>query len=374
MANPTQAQIDKLTTNLTNWDSIVNGAAGATVSLDSHTVKTVTGYLQELASLTPQGAWATSTAYVLKDVVVESSTVYICVVAHTSGTFATDLSAGKWVIYQLDVTSAITFTSDFTVDTDVFHVDATNDRVGIGTASPGNLLHLEYTSTSLDAMLKIKNLGTGDAAVQISTSATDLMFGLDNSDSDNFKLGWGTALSSLDTVVITPGGNVGIGTSTPAKDLDVSGEGRFSTGILFGSDTAAANTLDDYEEGTFTPTITNAGAYTTQFGVYTKIGRLVIVHLKLHATSVTQDATTVVISGLPFTGENTSDVQQRSSGVVEGDWTGFGSVFNLVRFRISGNTLVGVKDNGSGSAVVLPHTDLGTSVEFHTTVMYYVAT
>ena len=41
--------------------------------------------------------WATSTAYKVGDRVLNSTTYYVCVTAHTSGTFATDLSAGKWV-------------------------------------------------------------------------------------------------------------------------------------------------------------------------------------------------------------------------------------------------------------------------------------
>lgn len=40
--------------------------------------------------------WVTSTAYKIGDRVKESSKFYLCLVAHTSGTFATDLSASKW--------------------------------------------------------------------------------------------------------------------------------------------------------------------------------------------------------------------------------------------------------------------------------------
>lgn len=42
-------------------------------------------------------AWVTTTAYVVGNFVKQSSTVYYCIVAHTSGVFATDLAAGKWV-------------------------------------------------------------------------------------------------------------------------------------------------------------------------------------------------------------------------------------------------------------------------------------
>ena len=43
-----------------------------------------------------KGNWATSTAYKLDDIVVRGGSTYICLIAHTSGTFATDLSASKW--------------------------------------------------------------------------------------------------------------------------------------------------------------------------------------------------------------------------------------------------------------------------------------
>lgn len=43
-----------------------------------------------------EGDWATTTSYSVGDTVHESTKLYICLVAHTSGTFATDLSNGNW--------------------------------------------------------------------------------------------------------------------------------------------------------------------------------------------------------------------------------------------------------------------------------------
>lgn len=43
-------------------------------------------------------AWLTATGYSVGDQVTESSIKYICLVAHTSGTFATDLAAGNWEV------------------------------------------------------------------------------------------------------------------------------------------------------------------------------------------------------------------------------------------------------------------------------------
>lgn len=42
-------------------------------------------------------AWMSGTAYLPGRVVTNSAVAYLCVVAHTSGTFATDLASGKWV-------------------------------------------------------------------------------------------------------------------------------------------------------------------------------------------------------------------------------------------------------------------------------------
>lgn len=47
------------------------------------------------------GAWLTATAYTIGIIVVQSTNTYLCTVAHTSGTFATDLAAGKWVLLAL---------------------------------------------------------------------------------------------------------------------------------------------------------------------------------------------------------------------------------------------------------------------------------
>lgn len=47
---------------------------------------------------TPLGLWVSATAYVVGDVVEQSSISYVCAVAHTSGTFATDKAAGKWIV------------------------------------------------------------------------------------------------------------------------------------------------------------------------------------------------------------------------------------------------------------------------------------
>lgn len=48
------------------------------------------------APLFTSTAWLTATSYAVDDLVYTANECYVCLVAHTSGTFATDLAAAKW--------------------------------------------------------------------------------------------------------------------------------------------------------------------------------------------------------------------------------------------------------------------------------------
>jgi len=95
-------------------------------------------------------------------------------------------------------------------------------------------------------------------------------------------------------------GNIGLGGATPTTS---------GTGITFPATQSAstnANTLDDYEEGTWTPTLaggfsTAPTSYTSQGGSYVKIGRFVYFQFDLNANGVIADGSRIEFSGLPFT-------------------------------------------------------------------------
>ena len=99
---------------------------------------------------------------------------------------------------------------------------------------------------------------------------------------------------------------IGVGGATPAAS---------GAGITFPatkSPSSDANTLDDYEEGTWTPIIigtstAGTGTYTTQVGRYTKIGNIVIANAFLVWSAHTGTGN-MWISGLPFTTSNTSNL------------------------------------------------------------------
>ena len=81
------------------------------------------------------------------------------------------------------------------------------------------------------------------------------------------------------------------------------------TGVAFPATQSAssdANTLDDYEEGTFTPSLTFGGAsvgitYSTRTFEYVKIGRQVTISGELTLTSKGSSTGTAQLTGLPFT-------------------------------------------------------------------------
>lgn len=84
----------------------------------------------------------------------------------------------------------------------------------------------------------------------------------------------------------------------------------------------AANYLDDYEEGTFTPTLTTSGTDFSSvtydpavFGSYTKVGNVVHIQLFMQTDAVTKGSASgnVIIGGLPFTADGTSPLAVATS-------------------------------------------------------------
>ena len=72
---------------------------------------------------------------------------------------------------------------------------------------------------------------------------------------------------------------------------------------IFLGGTGTANELDDYEEGSFTPTVfgTNIGGYDQQYGKYVKIGKLVTVNIRIKLSANTAGNAAFGVNGLPFT-------------------------------------------------------------------------
>lgn len=127
-------------------------------------------------------------------------------------------------------------------------------------------------------------------------------------------------------------GNFGFGTPSPVVACDVVGQVRASTGILFGSDTAETNALDDYEEGNWTPGNLDPDL-TVPVARYIKIGRLV------HAWFVTTNANTVATYDLPSNVQGLPFVRKMTGGYSNyGLLAGTVSVINNITY--SGSQIV----------------------------------
>jgi len=134
------------------------------------------------------------------------------------------------------------------------------------------------------------------------------------------------SLSGTGIITITPPAtntNRAITLPDAAGALVVSGTTPSLNGITFPATqvpSADANTLDDYEEGTWTAAFVPAsGSITisTSFntGRYTKVGRLVTVNLHARFTSVSSPSGSLQVTGLPFTSSATGQ-QDRNAGAV----------------------------------------------------------
>ena len=86
-------------------------------------------------------------------------------------------------------------------------------------------------------------------------------------------------------------------------------------GLTFNGDTAQANALDDYEEGTWTPTV-NDGTISGAGGHYTKIGRVVTVSYYYNLTTLGSSNGIVQIGGLPFAAKTASGDGHQTVGSI----------------------------------------------------------
>ncbi len=191
----------------------------------------------------------------------------------------------------------VTLASDLTVDTTTLKVDSSNNRVGVGTASPDTEFHVKGATT-------VANFeGTGGSSfigLKDSDDGTVGFMGVDGG-SIKFQTSGG---SYSDKLVIDAAGNVTIGAGnlvigTAGKGIDFSATGD-------GSGTDTSELLDDYEEGTWTASQSVGGnsSITVNDAQYVKVGRMV--HFDVVISFSGNDVDRVSIAGLPYTATNTS--------------------------------------------------------------------
>jgi hypothetical protein len=140
-------------------------------------------------------------------------------------------------------------------------------------------------------------------------------------------------------------------------------------GITFPATQSAstdANTLDDYEEGTFTPTVVGSttagtGTYTNQTGVYTKIGRFVHAYIEINWSAHTGTGN-LRISGLPFGGATQTEIANMFANGLT--YTGT----HLQPFLVGTEIWLNQTSSGAGDAYI----PMDTNCQLLFTIVYYV--
>jgi len=218
------------------------------------------------------------------------------------------LFSGSETVFN-DGSADVDFRVESNGNANMLFVDAGNDAVGIGNNNPadyGSLVdNLVIGTTSGNNGMTIASGTDSGGRIQFADNTASPFRGAFEYDHGADKFIFYTAGSARAT--ITSGGDIDVETG----DIFFSTAGK---GIVLGATSNTdANTLHDYEEGTWTPRITasTAGVATPgsgNVGYYTKIGNLV----KLSGFIQWTEITTALngnrqISGLPFTVKNSTN-------------------------------------------------------------------
>jgi len=256
-----------------------------------------------------------------------------------------------------------TSTGNLTGNASVFTVNSTGN-VGIGTSSPTYKLQM----TGYMAIGAQSSSGAGAAISFIpSSTTTNWLVGSNYSVGGVFEItpsttGGGSTFTSPALTLNANGALVLTGGNTSASGV----------GIAFPSSQSAssdANTLDDYEKGTFTPTYTfNSGSATiTAYGYYTKVGNAVTVNCYVGITAIGTASGSATLAGFPFTAKNTSN-RTIGFGVNGDNWVG--TVGSVSGYITQNTTVGGFYYHGTGSANGFAATNTPTTAYMVFSVTY----
>lgn len=189
------------------------------------------------------------------------------------------------IVISGDTSGSVTLQAPAVSGSSVLTLPAVTDTVA-GIAATQTLTNKTLTAPIISS---ISNTGT----LTLPTS-TDTLVGRATTDTLTNK-----TLTSPTLTTPVASTTIGVGAATPSAS---------GAGITFPATQSAstdANTLDDYEEGTYTPTdASGAGlSFSSAGGFYTKIGRQVICFFYITFPS-TASTSPVAIGGLPFTTGN----------------------------------------------------------------------
>ena len=205
------------------------------------------------------------------------------------------LSIADKIIHTGDTNNAIRFPAADTITAETSGIERvridSSGNIGVGTNSPTSV--------------------TNSKGITLKGTASSFSGFVDFRDSDNNNDARIHADNSLLFIEADP--SSATGSSSIRFKVDGAEQARIADGISFNGDSADANFLNDYEEGTWTPSNTIGMPLTnTHTAQYVKIGSMCWVTLNVIFNSTPADSSQCgIIQGLPFTSANTASGEQQ---------------------------------------------------------------
>lgn len=176
--------------------------------------------------------------------------------------------------------------------------------------------------------------------------------------------------TELDSVGVTGNATITSGDVVIAT----AGNGIDFSATSDGTGTATSELLDNYEEGTFTPTITQgitSPTYSAQNGYYTRIGDLMFAHIILTVNGGTANGSGVIVGGLPYTSKTGGAIANVAFTGAVGIATGINAgSFGLVP---SAATTIEMRYQGDQSQIAITGTELGNAVTINVSTVHRVS-
>lgn len=308
------------------------------------------------------------------------------------------IQSSVWNSIFTDISTALTTVGERLLGTSFIVTSSAAAALAVGPNGATNpALQVDASAASLAAGLKIAGAVTGGTvALSVIDSGSNTNMSIDAKGAGVVSIGTG---SSAGVVLknITYGGvtlsNSVTGTGSMVLSANASLTGTTSLSALTASGllnisgagagqiqfpatqnlSANANTLDDYEEGTFTPTLTFGGAsvgmtFSTRTGSYTKIGNMVCFVIELILSAKGSSTGTAQIASLPATANSFNPpISAQANNMSAGTTTTVQAIVN------GGTTTIQLQAFAAGTATALADTNFTATTVFRVAGMYFTA-
>ena len=255
-------------------------------------------------------------------------------------------------------------------------------RLGIGLTGPQAGLHVANENTTYGKNAVFGANGWVNSANYHYTDATISLLG---QDADGNNKGAGVEFTARNS----GNSNWNHGALYMERDgdfvLKANGAGNYvgteklrfqkNGGISFNGDTAAANALDDYEEGTWTASVNYGNHITTNAAYYTRIGNMVYWQLHFRPTFAPNDTSVYQIYGLPFTSKNVTENYGWTGNIVYTASANNSNIANMRPLVEKNNTYIYFHTVGLGSGNRVDNVLIRVNLVGHDTLMggFYMA-